>query len=738
MEVTNNSTIESVIDFANVKFGMEVTRDQISEQLKNLSFSETLKLINSIKADDNDAFSEIIDLSSFSEAVGHYQKLMLTYGEPGGDAKVYYTDYMQDLQNRAQEFRKKGFIIGKMGRSVPLNQLPKKMPMKGVEIKEIIDIAKDKTKKHTLPRIDTEKYQERDGLEGPIATRSGKTVYYDPKEGKYYDPDTDMYIADEDMIALTRGPSFEGKDDVDPFSKEGWAKNKKYKTGSKTGDWMGKEEKKRGNKRYGKYEDGVWHSHSTSDPKKWQELIAKGYTLVEDDPTMTPATLRIRKLAGLKENPGAVYTTDAGPNGEMSSPTMHGLLDQIEDYYHYMTGDENLDVQISDDHVYIGNEKFDIYKDGENLGSDLYNELEREDISKGKGPYQHKLSGDDLERSKTMTPDQIKVLARLEGDTGSFSEGNVTENDGRGKYAHPKTQETLEAIRELYELSKETYQQKEWLKKLESVYDGVISNWYYPSERHGIPDIRGDKVRRDTAHDPNPDAPQPPYGESVKEDDDTKFPNRPIDAFGPEEDNYEQPKQDAWGPRGRELQELVDTYWDSLPDNMKDDLKGFYDGPQESINEQPKQDARADAARGMWASSKEIQKRFKTWQDFMNSEDFDEWLDDKFRDEINELGYGSSSTAQPSRATINKQNSNVANRRYNITVQDQNRDAKVVNKTVAGSNIQATGQGAVRAGSEDPDDIERAENSYQANANAEQASINAQEIERLKQLAMGS
>jgi len=43
---------------------------------------------------------------------------------------------------------------------------------------------------------------------------------------------------------------------------------------------------------------------------------------------------------------------------------------------------------------------------------------------------------------------------------------------------------------------------------------------------------------------------------------------------------------------------------------------------------------RADAARGMWASSKEIQSRFKTWQDFMNSEDFDEWLDDKFREDM--------------------------------------------------------------------------------------------------------
>jgi len=56
---------------------------------------------------------------------------------------------------------------------------------------------------------------------------------------------------------------------------------------------------------------------------------------------------------------------------------------------------------------------------------------------------------------------------------------------------------------------------------------------------------------------------------------------------------------------------------------------------------------RADAARGMWASSKEIQSRFKTWQDFMNSEDFDEWLDDKFRDEMGEdAGEGHMSKSQ--------------------------------------------------------------------------------------------
>ncbi|SVE01495.1 uncharacterized protein METZ01_LOCUS454349, partial [marine metagenome] len=38
-----------------------------------------------------------------------------------------------------------------------------------------------------------------------------------------------------------------------------------------------------------------------------------------------------------------------------------------------------------------------------------------------------------------------------------------------------------------------------------------------------------------------------------------------------------------WGLRGRELQELVDSYWDSLPENMQDELKTFYDGTDEGI-----------------------------------------------------------------------------------------------------------------------------------------------------------
>ena len=37
------------------------------------------------------------------------------------------------------------------------------------------------------------------GLEGPFTFLSGKTLYYDPKEGKYYDRGSDMYVDDNEM-----------------------------------------------------------------------------------------------------------------------------------------------------------------------------------------------------------------------------------------------------------------------------------------------------------------------------------------------------------------------------------------------------------------------------------------------------------------------------------------------------------------------------------------------------------
>lgn len=46
-----------------------------------------------------------------------------------------------------------------------------------------------------------EKYGPRKGLEGPFSF-NGRVVYYDPKEGAYYDPTTDFYIEQDEMDML--------------------------------------------------------------------------------------------------------------------------------------------------------------------------------------------------------------------------------------------------------------------------------------------------------------------------------------------------------------------------------------------------------------------------------------------------------------------------------------------------------------------------------------------------------
>ena len=46
-----------------------------------------------------------------------------------------------------------------------------------------------------------QKYGPRPGLEGPF-NFSGRVMYYDPKEGKYYDPTTDFYVEQAEMDAI--------------------------------------------------------------------------------------------------------------------------------------------------------------------------------------------------------------------------------------------------------------------------------------------------------------------------------------------------------------------------------------------------------------------------------------------------------------------------------------------------------------------------------------------------------
>jgi hypothetical protein len=47
-------------------------------------------------------------------------------------------------------------------------------------------------------------YGPRKGLEGPFVYPNGQILYYDPREGQYWNPQTDFYMSNEDMDNLNR------------------------------------------------------------------------------------------------------------------------------------------------------------------------------------------------------------------------------------------------------------------------------------------------------------------------------------------------------------------------------------------------------------------------------------------------------------------------------------------------------------------------------------------------------
>jgi hypothetical protein len=58
--------------------------------------------------------------------------------------------------------------------------------------------------KGVVPSIDKERYTDMSdqGLEGPFRQKNGQVLYYDPREGSYYDRNTDMFVSQEDFDAM--------------------------------------------------------------------------------------------------------------------------------------------------------------------------------------------------------------------------------------------------------------------------------------------------------------------------------------------------------------------------------------------------------------------------------------------------------------------------------------------------------------------------------------------------------
>jgi len=46
------------------------------------------------------------------------------------------------------------------------------------------------------------RWQPRRGLEGPFFFATGRVLYYDVKEGEYWDPLTDFYVSNDEVALL--------------------------------------------------------------------------------------------------------------------------------------------------------------------------------------------------------------------------------------------------------------------------------------------------------------------------------------------------------------------------------------------------------------------------------------------------------------------------------------------------------------------------------------------------------
>ena len=70
MDIQHGSLVDTVIEYASVKFGVELEVEQVSRHLRDMSITQTMELIDIIKREDDNEFSSIIDMSAVNESGG--------------------------------------------------------------------------------------------------------------------------------------------------------------------------------------------------------------------------------------------------------------------------------------------------------------------------------------------------------------------------------------------------------------------------------------------------------------------------------------------------------------------------------------------------------------------------------------------------------------------------------------------------------------------------------------------
>jgi len=194
----------------------------VKRRMKTLSFSDYIFVMNAVDNKDKLSIERLLGLVHSpiedTEDEEEQHRRDVKHG-------LYGDDEEEDESEDDKEQHRRDVKHGLYGDDVD----------EGAEMHISPDIARAKTLQHTLPSLDRERYQTRDGLEGPFMTKSGKVVYYDPIEGSYYDPDTDIYLSHEEWKELgeaysTGSQGADAEQQAEPSAQDVKAQNSKLKT----------------------------------------------------------------------------------------------------------------------------------------------------------------------------------------------------------------------------------------------------------------------------------------------------------------------------------------------------------------------------------------------------------------------------------------------------------------------------------------------------------------------------
>jgi len=145
----------------------------------------TMEFMSRMAKRDPQDFIDYINMKKMGEAEV-FQKRGINFLR----VRVRMPDHMKELNRVAGGF---GFFAGDVVKEETLDEMSAKDHWRKFKSKGVV------------AAIDKDKYpnREKEGLEGPYRTKKGLVYYYDRKEGKYYDPDTDMYLDVKDVMEET-------------------------------------------------------------------------------------------------------------------------------------------------------------------------------------------------------------------------------------------------------------------------------------------------------------------------------------------------------------------------------------------------------------------------------------------------------------------------------------------------------------------------------------------------------